>query len=112
MAPLYKMPSPYRVRAELGGQRFGILTALEYLGYRVKGGNGYWRCRCDCGTEKDIRADRLTRGLVFSCGCQSTHRINKQPQGEQPQGDKPQAQPEGVNVSLGPLMTAGDTTNA
>lgn len=45
------------------GQRFGKLTALEHLG------SGVWRCRCDCGAEKDLTGSRLRTGNDTSCGC-------------------------------------------
>lgn len=56
---------------DLTGQRFGRLIALS-IGERVKKGNSsiyFWRCRCDCGVEKDIRGPSLTDGVVVSCGC-------------------------------------------
>lgn len=45
------------------GRRFGKLTALEYQGKR------YWLCRCDCDTEKRVKASHLVDGLIRSCGC-------------------------------------------
>lgn len=30
-----------------------------------------WRCRCDCGTAKDLRAGHLQGGKTLSCGCLS-----------------------------------------
>jgi group I intron endonuclease len=32
-------------------------------------GFGKWHCRCECGTEKDISTQNLTRGWSKSCGC-------------------------------------------
>ena len=51
----------------LAGQRFGKLTAL----YRAanQGKSVMWKCRCDCGNEKNVRADSLVSGLTQSCGC-------------------------------------------
>ncbi|AJW47671.1 hypothetical protein DEE91_24070 [Ralstonia pickettii] len=31
-------------------------------------------CRCDCGTEKDVRLDGLKAGTVMSCGCLNAER--------------------------------------
>ena len=46
---------------DLTGKRFGKYTVLEYVGkYR-------WRCRCDCGNEKDILGQSLRRGESNQC---------------------------------------------
>lgn len=50
-------------RENLSGQKFGRLTALEYLA-----GSAY-RCRCDCGEEITVSTDRLKNGATRSCGC-------------------------------------------
>lgn len=36
-------------------------------------GNYYWRCRCSCGTEKDVLAGSLLSGKSKSCGCIKSH---------------------------------------
>ena len=48
------------------GQKYGMLTLVEYLGARK------WRCRCDCGNE----CVRLGRNLNANshCGCQKAKR--------------------------------------
>jgi hypothetical protein len=51
---------------ELAGRRFGWLVVLERAGSN-KG--ALWLCRCNCGTEKVIRAHNLVRGMTSSCGC-------------------------------------------
>ena len=51
---------------DLTGQRFGRWTVLEYVGYE-KG--VMWRCKCDCGTERNVRSDHLRYGKTISCGC-------------------------------------------
>ena len=52
------------------GERFGILTAIKYEIRKTKHGKvAYWYCRCDCGTEKWVSANHLTRGYAKSCGC-------------------------------------------
>lgn len=60
---------------DLTGQHYGRWTVL----YRVpnKNGNTYWHCRCDCGTEKDVNASNLRRGLTTSCGCYRDEQISK-----------------------------------
>jgi hypothetical protein len=57
-----------RVR-NLTGLRFGMLVAVELIGKRNH--SALWRCRCDCGTEKDIPSAALTCGRSKSCGCSS-----------------------------------------
>lgn len=51
--------------------RFGRLKVLyESEAHYSKSGTKIvtWRCRCDCGNEKDIRASNLQKGTM-SCGC-------------------------------------------
>lgn len=57
---------------DLTGMTFGRWTVIERApdqvspcGYR----NIMWRCRCDCGTEKNVRGKILTNGSSKSCGC-------------------------------------------
>ena len=54
---------------DLTGQRFNRLTVIK----RAKNQNGktMWLCKCDCGTEKVVRADSLKDGSIQSCGCLS-----------------------------------------
>ena len=52
---------------DLTGQRFNRLVVMEYAGN--KGHTHYWRCQCDCGNIKVIRADSLKDPRVKSCGC-------------------------------------------
>lgn len=55
----------------LTGKKFGRLTVIG-VSRKVESGNReryYWRCKCDCGNEKEVRTDCLTSGLVKSCGC-------------------------------------------
>lgn len=46
------------------GDRFGRWTVLR----RVSVGRLYV-CRCDCGTQRSIYPNQLTRGKTKSCGC-------------------------------------------
>lgn len=52
---------------DLTGKTFGRLLVVR----RGKSDprHSYWLCRCECGTEKEIRADGLCSGAVLSCGC-------------------------------------------
>ena len=55
--------------AALGGRTFGRLLVVERSTRSGLGRGVWWRCRCDCGTECNVRADNLTTGKVRSCGC-------------------------------------------
>lgn len=61
-----------KVKNDLTGQRFGRLV-VQYQAEDQIRPNGVhrtmWHCLCDCGNEKDIRADGLTGGTSKSCGC-------------------------------------------
>lgn len=47
------------------GDRFGRWVVIG----QDSGKQGYWLCRCDCGTERSIPTGNLTRALTQSCGC-------------------------------------------
>ena len=53
---------------DLVGRKFGRLT-VEYLCNYKLNGSSVWHCKCDCGKEKDIRANHLLSGRKLSCGC-------------------------------------------
>lgn len=48
---------------EISGKRFDMLIAVEYLGKST------WRCKCDCGNEKNVKTHDLIAKRVHSCGC-------------------------------------------
>lgn len=53
----------------LTGDRFGRLVAIS-VAPRVEGQNRpVWICKCDCGNEVLLIANRLTSGNTTSCGC-------------------------------------------
>lgn len=52
----------------LTGQKFGRWVVLKKAG-KAKNNHILWTCRCDCGTEKAVRAQHLKRGNSKSCGC-------------------------------------------
>lgn len=58
---------------DLTGQKFGRWTVL-FLGNH-RGHLRYWRCRCECGTEKEIYAGSLKDGRSLSCGCLSIEKL-------------------------------------
>jgi len=48
---------------DMAGQKFGRWTAIEYLG------KSKWRCKCECGVEKELDGIYLRMGESLSCGC-------------------------------------------
>lgn len=52
---------------DLTGKRFGRWSVLAVAETNSK--KTYWKCKCDCGTVKDVRADQLINGHSVSCGC-------------------------------------------
>lgn len=66
-----------RVLKDLTGKRFGRWTVL----HRAPNQNNctMWRCRCDCGTERNVFTASLLSGTSKSCGCykdQRAHDLN------------------------------------
>jgi len=58
----------------LSGQTIGRLIVIE----KVRGPNlrkTYWRCRCACGTEKVVNAQKLRLRTTLSCGCFQRDRV-------------------------------------
>ena len=63
------------VRPDMLGRCFGKLTVVGYAETRREGARTHraiWRCRCDCGNEKDVRGSylrsRAALGKAVSCG--------------------------------------------
>lgn len=52
---------------DIRGQRFCRLTVVDQA--ERQGRKIMWKCVCDCGSTKNVRADHLTGGKVRSCGC-------------------------------------------
>lgn len=66
---------------DLTGKQFGYWKVLyrdyEYENMKTlqgRGGARYYKCKCICGKEKDIKASNLTNEKTKSCGCQSPQR--------------------------------------
>jgi len=53
---------------DLTGQRYGKLTVIGRA-ENDKWGRTRWLCKCDCGHEKVVGSQELTRGNTTSCGC-------------------------------------------
>lgn len=77
---VYECPNCVFRRSEfyIGGKKFGRLHVLhEYKmeEWKDKSRPGekkkhrIWKCKCECGTEKWISQQSITRGLTVSCGC-------------------------------------------
>jgi hypothetical protein len=54
-----------RRRQDILGRRFGHWVVLEEV--EVKDGNWYYKCRCDCGNESEVRGTTLTTGVSHQC---------------------------------------------
>lgn len=63
-----KQDAEARDREDLTGRKFNRLTVLGFAGVK-KNRTGYWTCRCDCGTEIEVRCSDLLNGHTSSCGC-------------------------------------------
>lgn len=60
-----------RTVIDLKGKTFGRLEVLERAGTYRAGWKTVplWRCRCECGTVKVCRGDKLRQHRIKSCGC-------------------------------------------
>lgn len=54
-------------RLDLTGQAFGRLHVVAFA--MVKDSESYFRCRCECGSEVEVRGRSLRSGNTTSCGC-------------------------------------------
>jgi len=53
----------------LVGTKFGRWVVVEAVKPNGNKQGRYYTCRCECGTEKQIRGDSLSNGESSSCGC-------------------------------------------
>lgn len=60
-------------RKDLTGLRFHKLTVISFS--EMKKSRPFWKCRCDCGSIKDISHAHLLDGLIKSCGCMKTNKL-------------------------------------
>lgn len=56
------------------GDRFGFLEVLDKF---KKNGKIFCRCKCRCGTIKDIDKSSLTTNRTKSCGCYNRQRLHE-----------------------------------
>jgi hypothetical protein len=54
---------------DITGQRFDMLTVVEFVGLTKH--KAEWLCQCDCGSTKVIKGVDLRRGNSGSCGCRT-----------------------------------------
>lgn len=70
----------HRRYEDLTGKKFGRLIVLRRGEDEIlSNGNRQlrWRCRCDCGTERDLRAGTLKSGSSLSCGCYKYEQLSE-----------------------------------
>lgn len=70
-----------KVKESLLGKRFGRWIVIDSAPNRVsKSGKSYsimWKCKCDCGTIKNVGARALKSGMSLSCGCLQKERVSE-----------------------------------
>lgn len=59
------------------GKKFNKLTIIEKAS-ESKNGKRIYKCKCECGGEKEVAYIQLKSGRVKSCGCLRMERYNKQ----------------------------------
>lgn len=69
---------------DLSGQIFGKWTVVAFSHY---GHNSvkYYKCLCECGTEKLVIGHSLTNGRSKSCGCHKSDLLKQKMRGPDPQ---------------------------
>lgn len=65
-------------KIDMIGKKFGFLTVIEETEKRDKSGAVYYRCKCDCGNEKEISGRCLRLGDTVSCGCYNKVKSKKE----------------------------------
>ena len=59
------------------GMRSGSLVVIGVSDKRSKSGQIYLDCKCDCGTIKQVRKDRIVKQITKSCGCKKAELVSK-----------------------------------
>lgn len=68
------------IRKNLVGERFGRLTVIAPAEDFIRKDGRHrarWLCRCDCGNEKVVYGENLTRNVTKSCGCLQKERASE-----------------------------------
>lgn len=59
-----------KFKKDLIGKKFGMMTVIESSDFKNNYNNSkYYKCKCDCGTEKLVMSGSLTNSKYISCGC-------------------------------------------
>jgi hypothetical protein len=58
-----------RFHQDQSGTKINMLTLLFRTNEQSKNGSYKYMTRCDCGTEKVVAYNQMTRGSTKSCGC-------------------------------------------
>ena len=56
-------------KLDLVGEKFNMLTVLEYIGKST------WKCKCDCGNIINVTTSHLRSGHTTSCGCRHRKQV-------------------------------------
>ncbi len=59
---------PHGIKNNLTGKRYGMLVVVAHAGF-TNARQSKWLCKCDCGNEKIVVGQNLTRSWTRSCGC-------------------------------------------
>ena len=65
---------------DLTNEVFGKLTVLYRAENRIEPSGRsktYWKCKCECGVEKEVEASSLRSGTSKSCGCVNKERMGR-----------------------------------
>lgn len=60
---------------DITGFKFGMLTAMSYIGKYKNSGKAGWRCLCDCGEIYEIDIGSLSSGHTTTCGCMGREKV-------------------------------------
>lgn len=52
---------------DLTGRKIGLLTVIERV--PNKNGHVFYKCKCDCGRNREVQAYALKKCEIISCGC-------------------------------------------
>lgn len=88
-------------KKEMLGKRFGRYLVIAE-DKRDSQGAIYYKCLCDCGTEKIVRGSELRAGNVVSCGCYNREIIRKK---------NPRSKTKLYGVYLGMKQRCGNPNN-
>lgn len=61
----------------LVGMKFGRLTVTELTNKRDINGCVIYKCKCECGSYKDVSSRHLLDGNIQSCGCLARENVKK-----------------------------------